>query len=83
MKGRDEEAKQILFRLHSNPNDPDNEFANAEYFQIEKQIAIDKTLGNTWMHMIKKPSYRKRCFLAIGTTGIIQCSGVLVINSEY
>ncbi|KAL6241017.1 hypothetical protein RBB50_012112 [Rhinocladiella similis] len=81
MKGRDEEAKQILFRLHSNPNDPDNEFANAEYFQIEKQIAIDKTLGNTWMHMIKKPSYRKRCFLAIGTTGIIQCSGVLVINN--
>ncbi|KIW14757.1 hypothetical protein PV08_07542 [Exophiala spinifera] len=81
MQGRDEEAKQILFRLHSNPNDPENEFANAEYYQIEKQIAIDKTLGNSWMHMIKKPSYRKRCLLAIGTTGIIQCSGVLVINN--
>ncbi|KIX01162.1 uncharacterized protein Z518_08887 [Rhinocladiella mackenziei CBS 650.93] len=81
MKGRIEEAKQILFKLHSDPSDPDNEFANAEYYQIQKQIAIDKTLGNTWMHMIKKPSYRKRCLLAMGTTFIIQCSGVLVINN--
>ncbi|OAP58544.1 hypothetical protein AYL99_07634 [Fonsecaea erecta] len=81
MQGRIEEAKEILFKLHSDPNDPDNEFANAEYYQIQKQIAIDKTLGNSWMHMIKKPSYRKRCLLAIGTTGIIQCSGVLVINN--
>lgn len=81
MKGRVEEARQILLRLHADPNDPNDEFANAEFYQIQKQIAIDKTLGNTWMHMIKKPSYRKRCWLAIGTTGIIQCSGVLVINS--
>jgi hypothetical protein len=31
--------------------------------------------------MFKKPSYRRRAWLAIGTTGIIQCSGVLVINN--
>ncbi|KAK5051348.1 hypothetical protein LTR84_003000 [Exophiala bonariae] len=81
MKDRVDEAREILFRLHSNPDDPENEFASAEVYQIQKQIAIDKTLGNTWMYMIKKPSYRKRCLLAIGTTGIIQCSGVLVINN--
>lgn len=82
MQDRVEEAKAIIFRLHSNANDPDDEFAHAEFYQIRKQIAIDRALGSSWMHMIKKPSYRKRCLLAIGTTGIIQCSGVLVINSK-
>jgi hypothetical protein len=82
MQDRVEEAQAILFKLHSNPNDPDDEFAQAEFYQIRKQIAIDRALGSSWMHMIKKPSYRKRCLLAIGTTGIIQCSGVLVINSK-
>lgn len=83
MKDRFDEAKQILIRLHASSEDSNNEFANAEFYQIQKQIAIDKTLGNTWMYMIRKPSYRKRCLLAIGTTAIIQCSGVLVINSKF
>ena len=82
MKGRLEEAKAILDRLHSNKSDPDNSYARTEFYQIQKQIIIDRTLDNSWMHMLKKPSYRKRCLLAVGTTGIIQCSGVLVINSK-
>jgi MFS family permease len=72
MKGRDEEARAILLRLHSDPSDPDNEVANAEFYQIQKQIAIDRTLGSSWVQIWKKPSYRKRAFLAIGTTGIVQ-----------
>lgn len=82
MQDRIAEAKEILYKLHADPNDPDNGFAHAEFYQIQRQIAIDKTLGNSWMHMINKPSYRKRCLLAMGTTFLIQCSGVLVINSE-
>ncbi|KIW49678.1 hypothetical protein PV05_11332 [Exophiala xenobiotica] len=81
MKDRHEEAKEILKKLHSSPGDPDDTFASTEYYQINKQIAIDRTLGSSWMHMIRKPSYRKRCLLALGTTGIVQCSGVLVINN--
>lgn len=81
MKGRDAEAEAVLLKLHADPSDPDNNAAKAEFYQIQKQIAIDKTLGNTWMHILKKPSYRKRALLAIGITGIIQCSGVLVINN--
>jgi MFS family permease len=81
MQGRDAEAEAVLFKLHSDPSDPNNEAAKAEFFQIQKQIAIDRTLGNSWMHIWRKPSYRKRAFLAIGITGIIQLSGVLVINN--
>lgn len=78
MQGRDAEAEAILHKLHADPSDPDHQAAQAEFYQIQRQIAIDKTLGNTWMHIIKKPSYRKRALLAIGTTGIIQLSGVCI-----
>ena len=83
MKGRDAEAERILIRLHSDPSDPDHAVAGAEFYQIQRQIEIDRTLGSSWMHIIKKPSYRKRALLAIGTCGIVQCYGVLVINSKY
>lgn len=81
MQNRPEEARQILIRLHTNRNDPNHELAEAEFFQITKQIAIDRTLGSSWYDLFSKPSYRKRALLAIGTTSIIQCSGVLVINN--
>jgi len=81
MKGRHEEAQVILNRLHSDSSDPENSYARAEFYQIEKQVLIDRTLDTSWVHIFKKPSYRKRAFLAIGTCAIIQCSGVLVINN--
>ncbi|KAH7084273.1 MFS transporter [Paraphoma chrysanthemicola] len=81
MKDRTDEARAILDRLHSDPSDPDNEYARSEFYQIQKQIAIDRTLDSTWITMFRRPSYRKRAFLAIGTTFFIQCSGVLVINN--
>ncbi|TKA44871.1 hypothetical protein B0A54_03161 [Friedmanniomyces endolithicus] len=81
MQGRDAEAEQILIKLHSDPRDPENVVAAAEFYQIQKQMQIDRTLGSSWLHIIRKPSYRKRALLAIGTCGIVQCSGVLVINN--
>jgi sugar porter (SP) family MFS transporter len=81
MQGRHEEAQAILNRLHSNAKDPENSYARAEFYQIEKQVQIDSKLNTSWVHIFKKPSYRKRAFLAMGTCAIIQCSGVLVINN--
>lgn len=81
MKDRVDEARVILDRLHSDPSDPDNEYARSEFYQIQKQIMIDRTLDSSWITMFKRPSYRKRAFYAIGTTFFIQCSGVLVINN--
>ncbi len=83
MNDRSDEALKILIKLHSRPSDTDDNFARKEFYQIQKQIAIDRMLESSWMSMIRKPSYRKRSLLAIGTTGIIQCSGVLVINSKH
>lgn len=82
LQGREAEAEVILNKLHSDKEDPENTYARAEYYQIVKQIHIDRTLGNSWWHIIKKPSYRKRAFVAMGVTFFIQSSGDLVINSK-
>ncbi|KAH0841819.1 hypothetical protein Z517_06639 [Fonsecaea pedrosoi CBS 271.37] len=81
MQDRAAEAKEIIYRLHADPKNPNNDYAAAEFYQINKQLAIDRTLGNSWMDMIRKPSYRKRCYLCIATAALIQCSGPLVINN--
>ncbi|KAK6374026.1 hypothetical protein LTS17_007996 [Exophiala oligosperma] len=81
LHGRDAEAEAILLKLHSDPYDTENKAAKAEFYQIQRQITIDKTLGNSWLHIWRKPSYRKRAILGMGITGVIQCSGVLVINN--
>lgn len=81
MQDRTEEARLILDRLHSDPADPDNEYIRSEFYQIRKQIDIDRSLDSSWITMFRKPSYRKRALLAMGTTFFIQCSGVLVINN--
>ncbi|KAK4569540.1 hypothetical protein LTR86_003303 [Recurvomyces mirabilis] len=81
MQGRDAEAERVLVRLHADASDPDHTLAAAEFYQIRRQIEIDRTLGSSWLHIMRKPSYRKRALLAIGICGICQCSGVLVINN--
>lgn len=82
MQGRSEEARKILIRLHAQKSDPNHEMAQAEFEQINKQITIDRTLGSSWVDLFRKPSYRKRAFLAIGTTGIIQCSVSSIVRME-
>jgi MFS family permease len=83
MQGRDAEAERILFMLHEDPDHPTNNAAQAEIYQIRKQVAIDRYLGSSWLDMIKKPSYRKRALFAIAITGFIQCSGVCLCSSTY
>lgn len=81
-QGRADEAKTILDNLHTDPSDPENTYARAEFYQIQKQVVIEKTLKSSWVHIFKKSTYRKRAFLAMATTFIIQCSGILVVNSK-
>jgi MFS family permease len=82
VKDRIDEARVVLGRLRGDPTDPDNKYARSEFYQISKQIAIDRTLGSSWMTIFRKPSYRKRAFYTLGLAFFCQCSGVLVINSE-
>ncbi|KAK3716662.1 hypothetical protein LTR37_006292 [Vermiconidia calcicola] len=80
-KGKTEEARKILMHLHDDPEDSEHAFARAEFEQISKQIAIDSTRPTSWLHIMKTGPLRKRVWISLGTTGFIQCSGILVINN--
>lgn len=81
MQGRHDDAKKILEKIHSSSS-KGQDLAHAEFYQIQRQVLIDRELDSSWVQLFKKPSYRKRAFLGIGTTGIVQFAGVLVINSR-
>ena len=75
MHDKHEEASRNLHRLHT------REEAEIELQQIAAQMQIDRTLPSSYWAMLKKPSYRKRTLLCLGTTCGIQFSGILVINN--
>lgn len=83
LKGREQEAEEVLKRLHKHHSDPNGDLARAEFFQIQQQIELDSRLDNSWYRLFTKPSYRKRAGLAMLTMFTTQTSGVLLITSKY
>ncbi|KAK5071465.1 hypothetical protein LTS08_004791 [Lithohypha guttulata] len=81
MKGRVEEARTITMRLHTMKGDPDQEFAREEFYQMSKQAEVDRKLDPGWIELFRRPSYRKRCVLAMSFAFIGQSTGVLVLNN--
>ena len=75
MHDRYDEAQKVLLSLHT------REEAAVELVEINAQMQIDRTLGNSYWDLIRKPSYRKRAILAFGTTCLCNFSGVLVISN--
>ncbi|OQV06735.1 hypothetical protein CLAIMM_11266 isoform 1 [Cladophialophora immunda] len=75
MRGRVDDARSILLRSHTASE------AQIELDRIQAQMSVDRTLNNSYIHMFRKASYRKRCLLAIGTCMMANCSGILVINN--
>ncbi|OAL40054.1 hypothetical protein AYO20_00472 [Fonsecaea nubica] len=81
MKGKIDEARDVVFKLHASKNDPDQEFARGEFYQMSKQAELDRTMEPGWMEIIRRPSYRKRTIMAMGFAFIGQSTGVLVLNN--
>ena len=52
MKGRVDEARDIVFKLHTMPNDRDQEYARAEFYQMSKQAEIDRTMEPGWVRAL-------------------------------
>ena len=82
-RDRDQEAFEILRRLHRDLNDAGDSFAQRELNLIHKQIAEDNRAlreGGKWQ-IFTQPTYRKRivlsCLVVIGT----QNTAVLVVNN--
>ena len=81
-KERIDEAWTIVNRLHSNPNDPNDKFADIEFRQMREQIELDRTYKTSYKEIFTRPSYRKRALITMFMTYSLMSSGVLVINSK-
>lgn len=47
INGKTEKARDIVFKMHTVKGN--DEFAQAEFSEMEKQIAIDRTLDTSWV----------------------------------
>jgi hypothetical protein len=77
MNNQIDDAATVLARLH------DDDEAATELAQINRQINIDRALDNSWLQMIRKPSYRKRSLLGLLLASSSQMIGTLVIASRF
>jgi MFS family permease len=81
MKGRSEEAWKIISKIHSSKADPSSEFARSEFYQMQKQTELDRTLESSWKDLVTKESYRKRVLVGVGFAFFSQSTGAFVINN--
>jgi MFS family permease len=79
-KGRFEEAKCTLDRLHINKYDLQGFNARAELYQIKAQVQADKDLPRGYLHILRTPTLRKRAYCTILVWFTSMGTGVLVIS---
>jgi hypothetical protein len=80
MKGRNDEAKVVLQRLHSDHQDP--LFWEKEYYQIISQLNQDERerSGRSWHQMFTDKKERKRLLIAVLTIVSGQSIGAQTIQ---
>jgi hypothetical protein len=83
-KDRDDEAWEIIHKLHADDNSEESEqFARAEFHQIKEQVRADSIRwaqeGNK--QLFTNPSYRKRMWMGFFIQYAAQSTGAQVINS--
>ncbi|PGH22944.1 hypothetical protein AJ80_02993 [Polytolypa hystricis UAMH7299] len=80
-KGREEEARDVIIRLHRTKDDPENIIAEKEFFQMKKQLAMDRGIKQTTstFEIFKTAPNRRRAFVGFALMFGNQFTGVLVI----
>jgi hypothetical protein len=78
---REDQAWEIVKRLHSTKDDPEHEYATGEFYQMKTQHNLDRGLDGSWLEMFRRPSYRRRALLSFFLPVIIYTTGNLVITS--
>ena len=82
-QNRPQDALQTLVRLHRSKEDPNGKEAHREFFQMRKQLELERSIkadvGN--FEVLRTPSNRKRALYAFGLLFGNQLTGVLVITN--
>jgi MFS family permease len=61
---RREEAFEIVQHLHATPGDPDHVAARQEFYLIEKQFEMDKSLPTRFLEIFRTKANRRRSLVA-------------------
>ncbi|KAK3613606.1 hypothetical protein LTR56_025727 [Elasticomyces elasticus] len=61
---RREEAFVIVQRLHATPDDPEHNAAKQEFYLMEKQFELDKTLQPRFLEIFRTKANRRRSLVA-------------------
>lgn len=77
-----EQAWNIVRGLHTSSDDPEHEYAKAEFFQMRAQHELDRTLNGSWLEILRRPSYRKRALIAFFLPMMLYSTGNLVVTSK-
>ena len=80
VKGRNEEAWEVLRKLHGDPGDAEEVAAREEFNQMKRQIEFEATHASGYLAIFRTPSYRKRAFLSCFIQYAANATGGLVIN---
>ncbi|MCO5590295.1 hypothetical protein L7F22_044264 [Adiantum nelumboides] len=79
--GKEEAALHVCKKLRKNKNDPNDNFAIAEFAGIKAQWEYDRELDSTWLAIFRVKSYRRRAFIGFSALFLAQCTGTQVINN--
>ncbi|KAK5047231.1 hypothetical protein LTR84_006753 [Exophiala bonariae] len=75
-RDRLDEAWKILKRLHHDPTTLNEDDARSEFNAIVAQLEDEKRENATFIEMLKRPSWRRRCILVIFLLLAMQSTGV-------
>ncbi|OCK75229.1 MFS transporter [Lepidopterella palustris CBS 459.81] len=78
---REDQAWNIVRTLHTSEDDPEHEYATAEFYQMKSQHNLERHLDSSWLEILRRPSYRKRALLAFFLPVILYSTGNLVITT--
>ncbi|KAK4942906.1 hypothetical protein LTR10_017482 [Elasticomyces elasticus] len=81
MKGRVDEAHEVLKRLHRTKGDPHDTLARKEFYQMKKQVELDQQINSVTSRyeVFRTPANRRRALVAFLLMWNNQFTGVLII----
>lgn len=80
-QGRRDEAWEIVQRLHKTPDDPNSIQARQEFYLMEKQYELDKSLTTRRFEIFRTAANRRRALMAFLLMWGDQFLGIFVITN--
>ncbi|KIV90616.1 hypothetical protein PV10_07901 [Exophiala mesophila] len=81
MHDRFDEAHEVIKRLHRTKGDPHDSLARKEFYQMKKQVELDRQINATTskFEIVKTPANRRRALVGFLLMWNNQFTGVLII----